>query len=173
MISLSDFIEDLPWQGKPLPSIKVPENSIHGVTITPLQHNRDPRGSLVVLKNATTDGDPDPIVFVYRVTAEPGAIRAWVFHKRQDDRLAFTDGQFRIVLYDLRPDSPTFGQINVIDAGQDNPLRLRIPIHVVHGVQNRGARASFVNMPTRAYDPANPDKSRVDYPDPRIPYQFD
>ena len=36
-----------------------------------------------------------------------------------------------------------------------------------------GAQASFVNLPTKAYDPTKPDKSRVAYPDPRIPFTFD
>jgi dTDP-4-dehydrorhamnose 3,5-epimerase len=44
---------------------------------------------------------------------------------------------------------------------------------VVHGVQNRGSEnAYFINMPTRAYDPAAPDKSRLPANHPGIPYVF-
>ena len=171
MISAKDFQSDTPWEPKPVPPARVPDNLIAGVTLTPLVLNTDTRGSLVMLKNGVTDDD-EPLVYVYRVTAEPGSIRAWVYHERQADRLAYTEGHFRIVLHDIRPDSPTYGAFNVIEAGEDNPLRLRIPEFVVHGVQNYGARASFVNMPTRAYDPALPDKQRLKYPDPRIPYAF-
>ena len=171
MIRIEDFEGDAPWVPAPAPPARLPDDLIAGVVATPLVLNTDARGSLVVLKDSTAEGD-EPIVFVYRVTAEPGSIRAWVFHNRQSDRLAFTEGHFRIVLHDIRPTSPSYGAVNVIEAGQDNPLCLRIPPCVVHGVKNDGARASFVNMPTRAYDPAQPDKQRVRYPDPRIPYDF-
>ena len=172
MISIDDFRHDEPWIPADIPQAKVPSPLIDGVSITPMMINRDKRGSLVELKRADTESD-EPIVFVYRVTAEAGSIRGWVYHRWQDDRLAYTEGHFQIALYDIRPDSPTYGLLNLIEAGEDNPLSLRIPAYVVHGVKNCGASASFVNMPTKAYDPATPDKSRVAYPDPRIPFTFD
>ncbi|MDH4986847.1 dTDP-4-dehydrorhamnose 3,5-epimerase family protein [Aminobacter anthyllidis] len=111
---------------------------------------------------------------VYLVTAEPKSIRAWVYHKRQSDRLAYTNGDVRVVLYDLRTDSPTYQKLNILDVGAANKVLLTIPPFVVHGVQNRGmAAATFVNMPTNVYDPENPDKSRVRYDHPGIPYKFD
>jgi dTDP-4-dehydrorhamnose 3,5-epimerase len=62
----------------------------------------------------------------------------------------------------------------VLDVGAENPVLLTIPPLVVHGVQNRGAAdVQFVNMPTRAYDPARPDKARLPYGHPGIPYVFD
>jgi dTDP-4-dehydrorhamnose 3,5-epimerase len=83
-------------------------------------------------------------------------------------------GSFRVVLYDLRPDSPTYGVLNVLDVGAANKLQLTIPPFVVHAVQNLGDEdAFFVNMPTRAYDPANPDKSRLPKDHPGIPYRFE
>lgn len=169
--SLDDFVQDTPWQGDapqaPLPS------PIEGVVIEPLAVHSDKRGDLVVLLSQL-HAPVDEIVHVYRVTARPGSIRAWVYHDHQSDRLTYTEGRFRVVLYDIRPGSPTRGQMQVIHAGADNPLRLTIPAHVVHGVMNEGeGDASFVNMPTRAYDPANPDKRRMPYPDARIPYRFE
>lgn len=111
---------------------------------------------------------------VYMVTAAAQSVRAWVYHKRQSDRLAFTKGRIRIVLYDLRPQSPTYGALNVIEAGADNMLQLTIPPFVVHAVQNPTDEDTvFVNMPTRAYDPAWPDKSRLPKDHPGIPYRFE
>ncbi len=118
-------------------------------------------------------GDMEPIVHVYQVHAEPGSIRGWVYHRWQDDRLAYTEGRFRLALYDLRDDSPSFGKLDVRDLGEDNPMTVRIPAFVAHALKNVGSdRACFVNMPTRAYDPAKPDKARLAYPDPRIPFEF-
>jgi dTDP-4-dehydrorhamnose 3,5-epimerase len=171
--TLDDFVDDRPWGEAPPPLEPISiADAIEGVGLFRLQRHADARGHLTVLMSEP-EGLPQPIVHIYQVLAAPGSVRAWVYHKRQWDRLAFTAGDFRIVLYDLRPGSPTLGKLNVIDAGETNPCRLHIPPFVVHGVQNRGAEPScFVNMPTRAYDPAEPDKSRLPVDHPGIPYRF-
>lgn len=135
--------------------------------------NSDGRGTLTVLMSDTYQpGISTP--HVYHVLAEAGSVRAWVYHKRQHDQLAFLTGDFRVVLYDLRPESATYGRLNVLEVGADNPVQVTIPPRVVHAVQNRGAApAHFVNMPTRAYDPAHPDKSRLPQGHPGIPFSFD
>ena len=174
MLSLNDFIDDDPWveEGPFLQEIRI-DNQIEGVRLNRLVTHGDNRGELTVLIS-DLKGAIVPIPHVYNVTAVAGSIRAWVYHKRQSDRLAFTSGNLRVVLYDIRPDSATQGSLNVIDAGDFNKVLLTIPPQVVHAVHNRGiAAATYINMPTRAYDPANPDKSRVPYNHPGIPYRFD
>jgi dTDP-4-dehydrorhamnose 3,5-epimerase len=174
MLSLNDFIDDDPWveEGPFLQEIRI-DNQIEGVRLNRLVTHGDNRGELTVLIS-DLKGAIVPIQHVYNVTAVAGSIRAWVYHKRQSDRLAYTNGDLRVVLYDIRADSMTRGALNVIDAGESNKVLLTIPPGVVHGVHNRGvAAATFINMPTRAYDPANPDKSRLPYNHPGIPYRFD
>jgi dTDP-4-dehydrorhamnose 3,5-epimerase len=145
---------------------------IDGVVATPLTVNNDPRGWLIELLT-TRDGLPEPIVHVYQVTALPGSCRAWVYHRRQSDRLAIVNGRFEIVLYDIRPGSPTKNWLNIFVLGHERPALLRIPPFVIHGVCNVGANiATFVNLPTQAYDPQDPDKCRLSADDPRIPYSF-
>jgi len=90
-----------------------------------------------------------------------------------DDDPWVEEGPF---LQEIRIDNQIEGvRLNrFIDAGESNKVLLTIPPGVVHGVHNRGlAAATFINMPTRAYDPANPDKSRLPYNHPGIPYRFD
>jgi dTDP-4-dehydrorhamnose 3,5-epimerase len=174
MLTLDDFIDDRPWTpDTPEFQPVFIENQIAGVDIRRLEQKADGRGNLVVLmSDRFSEGWRTP--HVYLVTAAPRSVRAWVFHRRQHDRLAFTTGQVRIVLYDLRPDSPTHGALNVIDAGAANKILLTIPPFVVHGVQNPTDEAAFfVNMPTYAYDPANPDKARLPKGHPGIPYRFE
>lgn len=78
------------------------------------------------------------------------------------------------MLYDIRPGSPTINRLAVFTLGSEQPARLRIPPLVIHGVMNIGSEtATFVNMPTLAYDPSEPDKCRLAEDDPRIPYKFD
>jgi dTDP-4-dehydrorhamnose 3,5-epimerase len=174
MISLDDFVADAPWQPETADFNEVTiENQISDVRLRRLHANGDDRGDLTVLMSDLNDPSLRT-PHVYLVTAAPNSVRAWVYHKRQSDRLAFTQGNIRVVLYDLRPESATYGVLNVLDLGAQNKVLLTIPPLVVHAVQNRGAQATqFVNMPTRAYDPSNPDKSRLPKAHPGIPYVFD
>lgn len=173
MLTLEDFRDDPPWEDTTpaLAEITVPDQ-IDGVILRRLVTHGDRRGHLTVLMSAHyTAGAVTPHVYLVRAAA--GSIRAWVYHKRQSDRLAYPDGSFRVILYDLRTDSPTHGRLNVLDVGRDNPVQLTIPPFVAHAVHNTGTdEAFFVNMPTTAYDPANPDKSRLPKDHPGIPYRF-
>ncbi len=174
MLTLDDFIPDRPWtpSGPEYEQVHI-DNQIAGVELRRLEQKADGRGSLVVLMSDRF-GKSYTTPHVYLVTCSPGSIRAWVYHKLQSDRLAFTNGSVRVVLFDLQPDSPTHGMLNVINVGAANKVMLTIPPFVVHAVQNLSDEdAIFVNMPTQAYDPADPDKTRLPWNDPRIPYRFE
>lgn len=172
-ICIGDFIQDKPTS-KFIEKSAAPHAStlIEGVSMQGLAGGADGRGTLLELLSQRTQLQ-SPIVHVYQVHAEPGSVRAWVLHKRQTDRLAFTNGMFRIVLYDVRPDSKSYGQLNVFELGSSLKVLLSIPPFVVHGVQNYGSTsASFVNMPTAVYNSHDPDKFRVPVDHPGIPYRF-
>lgn len=174
LVTLADFIDDKPWvpTGPEYAEVRIADQ-IAGVELRRLEQKADGRGNLVVLMSDRF-GEGYVTPHVYHVTAAARSVRAWVYHKRQHDRLAYTQGHLRVVLYDLRPDSPTHGVLNVIDVGAANKVMLTIPPFVVHAVQNLGDEdACFVNMPTRAYDPSNPDKSRLPKDHPGIPYRFE
>lgn len=171
-VDSSAFRQDPRWAhaDDAKPDLKASE--IVGVIIEPLVRHSDDRGNLVELLTSRT-GPVENFVHSYLVTASPGSVRAWVYHKIQHDRLHFTTGLFKIVLYDIRKDSPSYGKLQVIEAGFDNPIRMTIPPYVVHGVCNIGETdASFINMPTQLYDLNNPDKYRIHHPSPEIPYEF-
>ncbi len=172
MASEDDFLQDPPSH-KFITAACAPAlvSTIAGVKLEGFTGGSDGRGQLSELLSLR-DPDEPPIVHAYKVDSQPGSIRAWLLHRSQTDRLCFTEGDFRIVLYDVRRESPSWGQLMVVDAGAGNPMRIHIPPRVAHGVQNRGARASFINLPTRIYDPASPDKFRIPPGDPRIPYTF-
>lgn len=174
MIALEDFVDDKPWTPDPeeLADVRI-EGQIDGVVLRRLVTPSDGRGDLTVLMSQRHGADLQT-PHVYLVTVAQGSVRAWVYHKRQSDRLAFTQGLLRVVLIDLRTESPTYQAVNVIDVGASNKVLLTIPPFVVHAVQGLGhTDAQFVNMPTRAYDPADPDKSRVPKDHPGIPYTFE
>jgi dTDP-4-dehydrorhamnose 3,5-epimerase len=175
-LRMADFTLDTPHPrsagGGPREASHAP-GLIDGLTVTPLAVNIDKRGSLSELLT-TRDGLIEPIVHIYQVAAAPGSVRAWVYHRFQYDRLAYTSGRFEVVLYDLREGSPTINLLNVFLLGKEQPCLLRIPPLVIHGVRNTGSQwESFVNMPTKAYDPTNPDKYRLPQDDPKIPFKFE
>jgi len=174
-LDLDAFASDRPTQrhGCGVVSDAAQSSLIDGVRLTGLIRNEDARGSLHELLT-TRDGPVEPIVHVYQVSAAPGSIRAWVYHRHQYDRLAYTNGDLEVVLYDLRPGSRTLHHLNVLKVGKDYPCLLRIPPYVVHGIRNNGAEwAHFTNMPTNVYHNDKPDKFRLPYGDPRVPYTFE
>ena len=170
-LKFDDFKPDTPIQITPAQPLSDPD-MIEGVTLTPLTPRSDGRGALIELMT-TRDSVIEPVVHVYLVEAKAGSVRAWVYHCRQYDRLAYTQGRFQVVLYDIREESPTFKKLSSVIIGKERPVLLRIPPYVVHGVKNIGDEDStFVNLPTNIYDPHNPDKSRIAPADPRIPFNF-
>jgi dTDP-4-dehydrorhamnose 3,5-epimerase len=172
-VRLEDFIPDDPRTIDPVSAQPFPvDGLIDGVVVELLNTGRDGRGMLHELLTIR-DGEIDPIVHVYEVVAKPGSIRAWVYHRWQSDRLCCTNGHLRWVLYDVRPGSPTYGRLNVLEVGDDLRCRLTIPPYVIHGVKNCGDQiATFVNCPTNVYRHDKPDKCRLPNGHPGIPYVF-
>lgn len=110
---------------------------------------------------------------VFVSTMHPGRISAWHAHACTTDRLFAVTGQFRVVLYDARQDSPTFGQLNEYKIGAQRPMLIVIPPKVWHGVQNYGSEISvLLNAVDNAYKYNNPDHWRIPQNSTEIPYQF-
>ena len=103
----------------------------------------------------------------------PGVIKAFHWHNHQDDIWYVADGMVRVVLYDIRPDSPTCGQTQVIFAGEDNSVVILIPVGVAHGYQVLGNKPAllFYHV-THSYNPANPDEERIPWDDPEIGFDW-
>jgi dTDP-4-dehydrorhamnose 3,5-epimerase len=114
-----------------------------------------------------------PIVHIYQSRLFPAAIGAWSCHMRTIDRVFVNQGHLKLVLYDGREDSSTFGQVMELHVGDARPSFLVIPIGVWHGLQNLGASdALMLNCPTAAYDYGDPDHYRLPWDSPEIPYSW-
>jgi dTDP-4-dehydrorhamnose 3,5-epimerase len=144
-----------------------------GVKFRPAPVHTDERGMLVEIYDPRWKWHPDPLVFVYALTLRPGFVKGWNLHKHHEDRYFILQGEMEIVLYDVRPESPTYGQISRIVLSENNRGLVNIPTHVWHADHNIGARdVIVVNCPTQAYDHANPDKYRLPIDTPLIPHTF-
>jgi dTDP-4-dehydrorhamnose 3,5-epimerase len=110
---------------------------------------------------------------IYITTAYPGVVKAWHYHKVQEDNFAVPQGMVQIALYDAREDSPTKGEVNVFNVGMHNPLLVHIPPFIYHGFKNLGLEeAIIINCPSEMYDHAAPDEYRLDAHSPDIPHDW-
>jgi dTDP-4-dehydrorhamnose 3,5-epimerase len=147
---------------------------IEGVRIRPARTLPDDRGTVCEIFNPAWGFDDEPLVYAYQITIRANKIKGWVVHYEQDDRLFISQGTLKIVLYDDRAESPTYRLISEVYLGEHNRALIRIPRGVFHALQNVGdSEALFINMPTRPYNHANPDKRRLPLDTDLIPYRFE
>jgi dTDP-4-dehydrorhamnose 3,5-epimerase len=133
----------------------------------------DERGTLCEIFNPAWDLSDEPLVFVYQVTIRPGQVKGFVLHKTYSDRLFFSIGTVKVVLYDDREGSPTRGMLNELHYSEHNRTVLVIPPGVWHAVQNVGSIDSMmINCPTKAYRHEDPDKWALPRDSELIPYSF-
>jgi len=110
---------------------------------------------------------------VYMTTAYPGIIKAWHYHKKQDDYFTCISGTMRLALYDARKDSPTYKEINDFTINLENPILVKIPRLVYHGFKCVGDKEAIViNPPTLPYNPDEPDEYRLNAFKNDIPYDW-
>lgn len=103
----------------------------------------------------------------------PGVIKAFHYHKKQDDIWFFPSGNAQVVLVDMREDSRTFKETNVFYMGEENPSVLLIPRGVAHGYRVLGNEPlTIVYLTTQSYSPDAPDEYRIPWNDPEINFNW-
>ncbi len=143
---------------------------IEGVVLKPLKVHCDDRGIFMELLRVD-----DPFFRKFGQTSftltYPGVIKAFHWHKRQDDLWFVASGMAQVVLYDLREDSPTRGETNVFYLGTNNRQLLVIPAGVAHGYRVLGNEpVGLFYHTTHTYDPQ--DELRLPYDDPVIGFDW-
>ena len=146
---------------------------IDGVVTRPAVTHPDERGTVCEIYNPAWGINDEPLVYVYQITVRPGQIKGWNLHRTYADRLFFSYGTTKVVLYDDREGSPTRGMLNELHFDEHNRTLLVIPPGVWHAVKNVGSTESvFVNCPTKAYDHGDPEKFTLPAHTDQIPYRF-
>lgn len=149
------------------------EPLIDGVVVRQAITHPDERGTLCEVYNPTWGLSDEPLVYVYQVTIRPGQVKGFVLHRTYSDRLFFSFGTVKVVLYDDREDSPTRGMLNELHFSEQNRSHLVIPPCVWHAVKNVGSTdALFVNCPSRPYNHEDPDKWALPPDSDLIPYEI-
>lgn len=146
---------------------------IDGVAAKTLNVIPDERGRLMEILRSDDD------IFtqfgqVYMTTTYPGVVKAWHYHKKQEDFIACIKGMIKLVLYDDREGSPTRGQIDEFYVGDHRPRLVRVPRMVYHGWKCVSPdEALIINAPTMVYNYREPDEFRIDPHINDIPYDWE
>ena len=146
---------------------------IQGVVARPAVSHIDDRGTMCEVYDPAWGATDFPLVTVSLYTIRPGVAKGWVVHRRQDDRNFLAQGRVKWVLYDDRPESPTYREIQELYVGEYSRQLVVIPRGVFHAVQNVGeVEAIIVDMPSVRYNHEDPDKYRLPLVNDVIPYRF-
>ncbi len=101
----------------------------------------------------------------------PGVAKAWHIHKTQIDWWYVPIGNLRLVMKDLRSDSPTYGELQEVLMGENYPAKVvKIPAGVAHGCKVLGSVTHLFYVTSKTYDPA--EEGRIAHDDPEIGYDW-
>jgi len=151
---------------------------IKDVAVRDLRKFDDQRGWLCELfRNDELDTEFFPAM-TYISSTNPGVTRGPHEHVDQADLFCFLGpSNFKLRLWDNRPDSGTFGFVMTLRAGADEPKAVIVPKGVAHAYQNVGEVDGIViNCPNRLYMGAGR-REQVDEirheDDPNTPFRMD
>lgn len=143
---------------------------IDGVRLLPLWRAEDERGALFHMLRCDS---PHYRGFgeIYFSKVNPGAIKAWHRQRVMIRHYAVPVGSIRVVLFDPRPDSPSAGQVDQIEMGEDAYRLLIIPPLIWSGFTGLGSAPSLVaDCTTHPFDAEQAERRAPD--DPAIPYRW-
>jgi dTDP-4-dehydrorhamnose 3,5-epimerase len=124
---------------------------IAGVKIKKLDKFADDRGWLAEIYRHD-EGGYQPIMAYVSATL-PGVTRGPHEHKAQSDFFVFVGpGIFNLYLWDNRQSSQTFGQKEILEVGDNNPVAVLVPPGVVHGYKCISTEPAYsINLPDKLY----------------------
>jgi dTDP-4-dehydrorhamnose 3,5-epimerase len=143
---------------------------IEGVKVIGLRQIVDERGKIMHMLKAT---DSHFINFgeIYFSCAWPETIKAWHIHQTMTVNNAVVSGRAKLVMFDMRPLSPTKGALQEVFFGEDNYVLVQIPPGIANGYKAYGDK--MVIMANCASEPHDPDEMvRLPPSTKEIPYDW-
>lgn len=129
------------------------KGNIQGVIVTPIRKFIDERGWLgEIFRHDDLPAEFHPAM-AYASLTLPGILRGPHEHVDQADLFAWVGpGDFKVTLWDNRPDSPTYLNRMEIGMGANNPGSILVPRGVVHCYRCISFEPGLVfNCPNRLY----------------------
>lgn len=129
------------------------EGEIRGVVVRDLKKYSDERGWLSELFRHDELAEEFYPTMAYISSTKPGFTRGPHEHADQADLFCFLGpSDFKLRLWDNRPDSETYNNMQTLEVGENKPAAVLIPKGVVHAYRNIGNTAGIViNCPNRLY----------------------
>lgn len=145
---------------------------IDGVQIHPLRQIRDDRGAVYHMLRRD---DPSFEEFgeIYFSLVHPGVVKGWHIHTKMTLNYAVPVGRIRLVLFDVRKNSPTEGMVQELFVGEEPELyrRVRIPPGIWNGFRGEHVSDSVVaNCASIPHDPS--EITRIPPGDLSVPYRW-
>jgi len=146
---------------------------IEGVVLKAMSNVLSDNGCLTEIYRQDWRLDGKPVAQVFQKLLCAGDVSAWHAHRVTTDRLFIALGRAKVVLYDARLDSPSFGVVAEYRLGTERPALIVVPPGVWHGIRVIGDQpALLINLVDRAYDYEDPDHWRLPADSPDIPYRI-
>ncbi|MEW6481483.1 MAG: dTDP-4-dehydrorhamnose 3,5-epimerase family protein [bacterium] len=108
---------------------------------------------------------------IYFSVVNPGVVKAWKKHLKMTQHFAVPVGKIKLVIYDERRNSATYGRIEILEIGEENYCLVKIPPILWYGFQGISSNPALIANCTDM--PHNPSEvEHLDYLDKRIPYDW-
>lgn len=149
-------------------SINNNKTNIEGVKIIPLKKIPDERGA--IMHGVRRDNILNDFGEVYFSKIYKEAIKGWHVHKTLILNYICVYGTIKLVLYDMRENSPTYKKLQEIFIGEDSYCLVHIPAGIATGIKGLWAPYSIVcNVASEPHDPnvkylrIDPHSKEIDY----------
>ena len=150
--------------------IEMRQGNIEGVVVQPLKRIPDERGT--ILHGIRSDNILTPFGEVYFKRLYGGGVNGWHIHETLKLNYICVHGMIKLVLFDVRPDSTTKGNLMEIFFGDDNYCMVHIPCGIANA--SKGMTYPFAiscNVASEAHNP-NLKYKRIDPHSGEIPYDW-
>ena len=144
---------------------------INGVMIKELKRHPDERGYFEEIVRRSDPFFSEGFAQLSRSHMVDGVVKAWHVHKTQIDWWYVATGIIKSVVYDARPDSPTYKQLDEYVMGEGQlSIVLKIPAGVAHGLKVLQGPADLVYVTSSIYN--TEEEGRIEYTDSGIGYDW-
>ena len=144
---------------------------IEGVEIKELIAHKDERGFFCEIIRSSDNFFQNSFGQLSHSMAHKGVFKAWHMHKKQTDWMYVSTGNIKLVLYDTRKDSKTYGKLIEIFVGEKYGRKVvKVPPGVAHGYKIINGPMHIIYVTDREYD--SNDELRIPHDDPEIGYNW-
>ncbi len=149
-----EWLQTIPFQIQPVTR----SPTIQDVIVHDLKVHLDGRGDVIELWSRPWVEQHNLLepAHVYQSATDQGVVKCWHLHDQHTDQFTVTRGKLQVTMIDIRRDSPTFGYVDRVFMGVQQPRLLKFPPMILHGWKALSyPEVIVVNLQSHVYDPAD------------------